>query len=256
MNDVEKNKTSLIIFIALVVLIAVGGFLLIIYHHNEKKNANSSKDYNAIKVDKDKDFIYFPSAKVVSTELGIIYQDIAINLDSQDATKVSESLNKLLQENAKSVKLISEQDPLDNPPTYDTDDIYSARLQNYSFYTYRNKLILLVDQHNYDCYGIGGAHDLTSYIFNLTSGNLLSKEALLEEYQITEEEVENVIIKELNALKEKLDSTQEDLLQLSPTIDRVKNHEYTLYLNRKGELTANVVVITNEINYNEDIVIK
>ena len=110
MNDVEKNKTSLIIFIALVVLIVVGGFLLIIYHHNEKKNANSSKDYNAIKVDKDKDFIYFPSAKVVSTELGIIYQDIAINLDSQDATKVSESLNKLLQENAKSVKLISEQD--------------------------------------------------------------------------------------------------------------------------------------------------
>ncbi len=255
METPENNKLSIIIYTIIVLVIAIGGYLLIT-QKNKEENKSTNSPYTAIKKETEKDYIYYSDQEVASSHLNIIYQNIHINIDSTDASNTAEAINKRSAELSKTIKHISEEEiDEDNPPLFDEDDIYSATFYDYDYYPVKDKLILLVDEISYNCYGTGGPHKLSPYIFNLNNGSLISTENLLKEKNITKEEVEDKLTKYVDELKANLDPEMA-IVDAEATKNAIKNGDYAIYLTKKGELVANIIVITTEQDYNEDIIIK
>lgn len=256
MDQVDKNKTAIIVFVSIILLIAIGGFFLL-SRNNQKTNNEKVETYEHIKIDKSQDFIYYSDQEVISSELAIIYQKVNINIDGDAAKEVSKELNDRLSNFKQEIKKISETEmPEDQEPLYTTDDIYSAPMQDYDYYQYKNYLVLKVDNYDYDCFGKFGAHDIEYYTFNLKNGNLLTTEKLLENFAISKTELEDKLIKQATEIRDEVyNQHQENIIDLEATINNIRQGKYALTISKTGLLTANIVVFTNKINYNEDIII-
>lgn len=251
MDQIDKSRTAIIVFIAIIILIAVGGYLLVTSDKESESN-KKTENYDKIKVDKNQDFVYYTDREIVSSELEIIYQKININVNSEDAKRISTEINSKVDSLKNSITKISETEiPEDKELLYNVDDIYSADLQEYNYYQYKNYLIIKVDNYTYDCFGTFGAHDIKYYILNLKNGQELSASQLKEIYNIDDEEIKNKIDNHIYEINKE---TNNNVINVSETIANADNN-YVLYISQNGDLMANIVVITNEINYNEDIVI-
>ncbi len=251
MDQIDKSRTAIIVFIAIIILIAVGGYLLVTSDKESESN-KKTENYDKIKVDKNQDFVYYTDREIVSSELEIIYQKININVNSEDAKRISSEINSKVDSLKNSITKISETEiPEDKELLYNVDDIYSADLQEYNYYQYKNYLIIKVDNYTYDCFGTFGAHDIKYYILNLKNGQEISASQLKEIYNVDDEEIKNKIDNHIYEINKE---TNNNVINVSETIANADNN-YVLYISQNGDLMANIVVITNEINYNEDIVI-
>lgn len=251
MDQIDKSRTAIIVFIAIIILIAVGGYLLVTSDKESESN-KKTENYDKIKIDKNQDFVYYTDREIVSSELEIIYQKININVNSEDAKRISTEINSKVDSLKNSITKISETEiPEDKELLYNVDDIYSADLQEYNYYQYKNYLIIKVDNYTYDCFGTFGAHDIKYYILNLKNGQELSASQLKEIYNVDDEEIKNKIDNHIYEINKE---TNNNVINVSETIANADNN-YVLYISQNGDLMANIVVITNEINYNEDIVI-
>ena len=251
MDQIDKSRTAIIVFIAIIILIAVGGYLLVTSDKESESN-KKTENYDKIKVDKNQDFVYYTDREIVSSELEIIYQKININVNSEDAKRISTEINSKVDSLKNSITKISETEiPEDKELLYNVDDIYSADLQEYNYYQYKNYLIIKVDNYTYDCFGTFGAHDIKYYILNLKNGQEISASQLKEIYNVDDEEIKNKIDNHIYEINKE---TNNNVINVSETIANADNN-YVLYISQNGDLMANIVVITNEINYNEDIVI-
>lgn len=251
MDQIDKSRTAIIVFIAIIILIAVGGYLLVTSDKESESN-KKTENYDKIKVDKNQDFVYYTDREIVSSELEIIYQKININVNSEDAKRISTEINSKVDSLKNSITKISETEiPEDKELLYNVDDIYSADLQEYNYYQYKNYLIIKVDNYTYDCFGTFGAHDIKYYILNLKNGQELSTSQLKEIYNVDDEKIKNKIDNHIYEINKE---TNNNVINVSETIANADNN-YVLYISQNGDLMANIVVITNEINYNEDIVI-
>ena len=251
MDQIDKSRTAIIVFIAIIILIAVGGYLLVTSDKESESN-KKAENYDKIKVDKNQDFVYYTDREIVSSELEIIYQKININVNSEDAKRISTEINSKVDSLKNSITKISETEiPEDKELLYNVDDIYSADLQEYNYYQYKNYLIIKVDNYTYDCFGTFGAHDIKYYILNLKNGQEISASQLKEIYNVDDEEIKNKIANHIYEINKE---TNNNVINVSETIANADNN-YVLYISQNGDLMANIVVITNEINYNEDIVI-
>lgn len=251
MDQIDKSRTAIIVFIAIIILIAVGGYLLVTSDKESESN-KKTENYDKIKVDKNQDFVYYTDREIVSSELEIIYQKININVNSEDAKRISTEINSKVDSLKNSITKISETEiPEDKELLYNVDDIYSADLQEYNYYQYKNYLIIKVDNYTYDCFGTFGAHDIKYYILNLKNGQEISASQLKEIYNVDDEKIKNKIDNHIYEINKE---TNNNVINVSETIANADNN-YVLYISQNGDLMANIVVITNEINYNEDIVI-
>ena len=251
MDQIDKSRTAIIVFIAIIILIAVGGYLLVTSDKESESN-KKTENYDKIKVDKNQDFVYYTDKERGSSELKIIYQKININVNSEDAKRISSEINSKVDSLKNSITKISETEiPEDKELLYNVDDIYSADLQEYNYYQYKNYLIIKVDNYTYDCFGTFGAHDIKYYILNLKKGQELSASQLKEIYNVDDEKIKNKIDNHIYEINKE---TNNNVINVSETIANADN-KYVLYISQNGDLMANIVVITNEINYNEDIVI-
>lgn len=251
MDQIDKSRTAIIVFIAIIILIAVGGYLLVTSDKESESN-KKTENYDKIKVDKNQDFVYYTDREIVSSELEIIYQKININVNSEDAKRISTEINSKVDSLKNSITKISETEiPEDKELLYNVDDIYSADLQEYNYYQYKNYLIIKVDNYTYDCFGTFGAHDIKYYILNLKNGQEISASQLKEIYNVDDEKIKNKIDNHIYEINKE---TNNNVINVSETIANADNN-YALYISQNGDLMANIVVITNEINYNEDIVI-
>ena len=71
MDQIDKSRTAIIVFIAIIILIAVGGYLLVTSDKESESN-KKTENYDKIKVDKNQDFVYYTHREIVSSELEII----------------------------------------------------------------------------------------------------------------------------------------------------------------------------------------
>ena len=258
MDRIDKSIVSMTVFLILVVLIGVFGFIAIKNNPHQKKDNQSVKttvtnDYHQIKLDTKKDFIYFTNYQVISEDLEIYYSDINININSASAKELADNLNNQTKALANNIKYISQTKVKPKDLLYNVDDIYSAMTRDYQQIIYGKYLSIIVDDSEYNCTGASSPHQITASVFDLETGNILNQTDLLNLYHIS-----------LTTLYRRLDdqiatiyNANQSIIEYQATIDQTRTpNGIVLYVDDEGHLNANILVITNEINYNENIVIE
>src|SRR5574344_767418 len=188
MDKVERNKTAVIFFILIILGIIFGGYYLV---RNSKNHQNVSKEYindsadQGIKIDNDNSYIYYSNKVVVSEDLDISYEDINININSEDAKNLMTKLNQNMVQAKESIKYAKDIDST----KVDDDSIYSAKVINYEYNESNNYLSLIVSSYDYLVLNDTVNTDFAYYVFDLTTGNLLSNHDILEKEGIKEQDV-------------------------------------------------------------------
>lgn len=256
MERIDKSILSMVIFLAVVLFIAIFGFFAIKNnpHRQAKKEPKIEvNDYQAIKVKPDEEFIIYRNPQVISEELEIYYQELEININHSLATSVASELNAQTQAYASKVAYISQTKVPANTVLTNIDDIYYAPVREYHSYLNQHYLILNVHDYEYYATGINNPTKDQYFIFDLNDGSLVTAEQLLNIYGITR----TTLIRRLNTYLQEKANLNPDLIKLNETVAQFSNPDnIKLYIAADGHLMANILVITNEINYNDNIIVE
>lgn len=258
MNDIRRGKVYALIFIIFLGLLVGGGFFLTknLTKDKPKKSMpiseNSVKEEVNLKLLKDEDYVYFTNEEVISIKNEITFKNIAININSNEARLVETKLNNRSEELHGTFKKISESllTPEEKDAiVYNEEDVYSVNYVKYGTYTYKDYASILVEDYEYDCINGKKQVGAMSYVFDITTGKLLSKADLLAKYGMT-----------LETLKEKVNSelAKETLttIDVDGTLSLLEDTEkYALYINKSGHLVLNYLVKNAETYYNDVIVL-
>ena len=87
MNKFEKNSLCVLGFIAFIALLVFVGNIALKFVNNDTDNSKK-EEATILYQDENKDIVYYDNITTVSEDAGLIYRDIHINLDSEDARKV------------------------------------------------------------------------------------------------------------------------------------------------------------------------
>ncbi|MBE6161503.1 MAG: hypothetical protein E7158_04710 [Firmicutes bacterium] len=252
----EKNKAifGCIVFLILILTIGIGG-----YYYTFKSDKHKTSDEHEMEVisenkkNQDKDFVYFDNERVISKTLGITYKDAVINLNNTQAEAIT---NEIKEENGKlynDVKKISEtENDTGNEILYNTDDIYSATIREYQYYNYENYMSLVISDSMYDCFnGIYDYTNVKSYMFDTKNNERVSNVDILNKKDKTLTEVKEKIRKKLEK-----DKINDENIMVDETIDNLNNADsYGLYIDDDGNLFIKYVVKSDNLNYNDSILI-
>ena len=252
----EKNKAifGCIVFVLLVLTIGIGGYYYTFKSDDHKTSDEHEQEImSENKKKKDKEFLYFTNEKEVSKTLGITYKNPVINLDNVQAEAIT---NQIKEENEKlfnDVKKISEtKNDTGNEIVYNTDDVYSATIREYQFYTYENYMSLVISDSLYDCFkGIYEYSNVKSYMFDTKNNERISNVDILNKKSKTLTDVKDTIRKKLE--KDKINN---ESIKVDETIDNLSNDDtYGLYIDEDGKLFIKFVVKSDNLNYNESMMI-
>ena len=201
--------------------------------------------------------MYFKNIYNKSLENEMTYQDIVININSNDAITIEKELNKEMEALKKTYKKLSEQKISDEDQEkiiYKEDDIYSSTFKKYTRYFYKNYASLLSEEYDYDCFSGAIYKNSKSYVFDTTTGELLSKQELMKLYKKSLAGIKNTI-------KEKLEKNQTiideiDLIDIAATLNNLdEDDNYALYINKSGFLVISYLVKTTQVDYNDVIIL-
>ncbi|MDE5539014.1 MAG: hypothetical protein K2J20_00835 [Bacilli bacterium] len=260
--EIRRGKVYGLIFISFIVLLAIGGFVLTKILVSDEAISFASEDSQEpapkqdLRVNQNEDYIYFENADLKSESHEITFQDIIININSNDATDIMNKLNNEMALLKNNLKTISEQELSDEELAkiiYKEDDIYSTTYRDYTRYFYKSYASVLVDEYIFDCIqGSNYGHSI-SYTFDTATGKLLSYDDVLDIYNLN-------LIKLKEAVQEQLNKSQtvvEDIEQIdiSSTINNLDNSEnYALYINKSGFLVLSYLVKSAAGDYNDVII--
>ena len=255
----EKNKAifGCIVFILLILVIGIGGY---IYTFKNHKHQNTNKiqeiDLNINKKDVNKDYIYYIDEIVVSENLNLVYKNPVINLDNTQVEAINNELRNENDNYYNSIRKISETtNDTGKEIAFEIDDIYSATIRDYENYKYENYISLMVTDSLYDCFtGIYDYSLIKSYIFETTTNERISNIDILSKYNITISEVKEKIREKLQNDQTVIDEVES--IKIDETIENLSNdNSYGLYIDESGNLVIKYVVKSNQINYNESMII-
>lgn len=258
MERIDKSIVSMIVFLSLVLIIGIVGFIMVRNNHNQKKDFQPvetivTDDYHQIKVDAKKDFIFFTNYRVISEDLEIYYADINININSSYAKELEINLNNQTKELENTIKYISKTKVREKDLLYKVDDIYSAMTRVYKHIIYGKYLSIIINDSEYNCTGIGNYPQIITSVFDLETGNILTQTDLLNLYHISLTTLYRRLDDQISAIY----NANTSIVKYQETIDQSRtSNGIVLYIDDEGHLNANILVITNEINYNENIVIE
>lgn len=244
----EKNKIGFIFFSIILLVIVVGGFVLMKQSENSD-NTNTTfikkltkEEEKEIRLDTEKDYIYFTDTDKLVEELDITYQTINFNFDG-----VSSIEDKLNNENKELKDTVKYDDTLE---TDAYDKLTYAKYSIYTVYTYDSYISLIVDYYEFNQEDLITYTGGCTYIFNKNTGSIISNEELLKTYNLTESDVLDKIkdyVEDQNLLKdnEELDS--------DATIENIDT--LALYVDKIGRLTASVLVKSDQKDYNDSVIL-
>lgn len=254
----ERNKAifGCVFFLVLILFIGIGGYIYTFNNDKHKEINNENEIIEKNKKDKDKEYIYYVSEITVSEKLNIVYKNPIINLNNSLSDAI---YNEISTENDKyynEIKKISQtSNDTGKEIAFDTDDIYSATIRDYENFEYENYITLLITDSLYDCFS--GVYDypiIKSYIFDVEKNERISNIDILEKYGITMSEVKDKIRTKLQE-----DQTVEgdiEVIKIDETIENLSNdNTYGIYMDDTGNLFIKYVVKSNQINYNESMLI-
>lgn len=238
-NRNEQGLVTFIGFIILVIVLGVLGYLLINRPQEEVKETEEEKVYK--RIDDSKDFVYYTNEEVLSEEGNLVYKDIVINLDSDNARTVENKLNKDMQSIRGLYTKISD-DVDKNSIIYNYDDIYEAKMIDYNVYSSDNYLTINVVSYNFNA-NLGVVDEqLSYYVFDKYSGRELNNQDIMKNESLMTDKIRAVIydyIKDIDNVD----------------IDVTMNNEYKLTYNEFGKVVVNIIVKLGDLTYNDSIII-
>ena len=242
-------------FLFILGIVIVGSFLLYqskrekleehtFYEEHDEKHENK-------KVDQTKDFVYYEQEEVISQELSFAYKYPVVNLDSDDARKVTASIKDLVNQK-KATLLRMQAKPMDVVCTTSTD-IYQAEIVDFGVFSYDNYITLVVYVSPYSCVsGLSTIVEMQSYTFSVITGELISLEELLKMYRTTLAEMKLLVREDLMANQTYVEGVP--YILIDDTISSLKENANTiLYVDESGELVMKYIVKTNGVDYNDTI---
>ena len=234
-------------FFFLVILVFVfGGFILMkksTYNDNEtNKKVENSERQKDIRLDKSKDYIYYSNVEEVTHELDIEYKEV--NLNFNDENKIASFLNEETKELRNTIKYDSS---IEDAPY---NNLVSGKYKIYSTYTYDKYISLVVDYYEYKYETLVTYLYTKTYVFNKNTGEVISTEKLLSDFNLTKENVLEKIKKHVT--DENIGKVEEEL-DIEATVSEIK--EYALFVDKIGRLSISILVKSNQKDYNEVIIL-
>lgn len=247
MEENLKNKLGFFTFFFIIIVLLVGGYFLTVYSLNNKnKKEEKKEEVISYKIDEDKEYIYYTNEETISDEAEITYKDVVINLKSQEElTKALQNENEYYKS---TIKYITDADLLSNEMiNYNNDNLYSLTFRKYKSFEYDKYLSLIIEDYNYSCFDLVTFNKVKSYVFNLSNGNLIEKEELLNLYKIDEDTIKTKVKEYLLSIQKTIDDVE--LIKIDETIDNLNFN--ALYINSMGKLEISYLVKTSQVDYNE-----
>lgn len=271
--DSNKSTFGIIVFIIILLVFIVGGYFLMDYMTTErepKKEEKKTEEIADIRIDKSKDYIYYEVGETVIEYESINFQHIVINL------KGMEEINTTLKTELDAMRntIVYTKDVDLTPPTEEENEsdeeetegeeetsqeelhineegIYSLDYREYVDMTYNNYISVLVKDYSFDIQQGSIPKSLKAYTIDKENAHIYTKEELLNKYSVTDDTV-----------KEKIKDKIADIELLSgDTIDvdtdkTLANYDtMAFYINKSGKLEVTFIVKSNQIDYNESVVI-
>ena len=270
MNDVRKGKVYAALFVFFIIVLIVGGYMAMVYltSGKEPQKEKTPEVKQSLKIDEDKDYLYFTNVDLKNEDYNIIYQDVNINLDSSEARSLENNLNNAMADLKSTYKLISEANLTEeeNEKVLFTDSgIYEASYIKYTRYISPKYISLLVDYYEFNCYSGEKYLSSIAYVFDVKTGKLLSNNEVLKLYdysldklkqkvrdhlQEEQKEVEEVVIEEE---EEKI--VNKDLIDIDSTIKSLDDDNYALFIDKSGFLTVSYLVKSTKVDYNDIMIL-
>ena len=241
MNRVEKNAGSIIIFMIILLAITIGGYFAIknITQKNNNQDNNTNVEVKSIKKDDSKDFVYFINEEVLSEKKELKYKDIVININSDDASRVEKDLNDKMSSIKNNVKRIKDVN-IDTTGMKLDDDIYEAEMIDYTVATSTDYLSLTVNDYVYKLETEATNAKLSYYVFDLSTGKLLTNRDILNKENKTDQDVRARIREYIKN-------------DAGVDIDATLNQEYSLTISETGKIIINTIVKTGSVDYSVSI---
>ena len=228
----EHNYLSVSLFILVVLLLLIGGNFLIRNNHNPIKEETT----NEMKIDSTKDYIYYTEDETYSYALDLSYPTIHININSEEAKSLENTLNTKMAQAKTSIVKLSAVSINKNDIVYDigSEDIYEADFLKYNTYESASYLTLEVSSGHLNITKENEPTYLEYYTFAKESGKILTDEEIMKIGSLTENEV-------FQAKKK----YEED--------NQVTVKEYHLYLDKYTNVYMNLLVNAGNITYNDTV---
>ncbi len=271
MNDVRNGKVYAMLFFFFIVFLVVGGFFLTVMLTNDesknKKDDPESKIHEEVakdeskKIREDKDYIYFLNENIKSSNRDISYKEVAINIDSSDARTIENTINNEVGELEKTYLVLSDQNLSEEEQEkviYKDDNIYKASYLRFDRYFARDYASLVSLKYDFDCFDGEEFVKAESYVIDINNGTILSNKDILDNYEVTMEDIKVKIRERLENKQTKIEKGEEEVevILIDETLKALdKDENYTLFIDKGGFLNVTYLVKTIEQDYNDSIVI-
>ncbi len=257
MDEENNNILGFGFFFFFIVLIVVGGSILVylnIGKENQEKSTtgNNETQIDKMKLEKEKDFIYYTNEKIISESLSIVSKLPVINLNSDDAKNTTKELKNYVEEVNGTLKKNTENITC----AYQNDEqILETNFLDFGTYIYQEYVTLLIRESAYSCQnGFSVSSKIRAYTFNALTGKKLTTQELLAKYDTS---LTNVLEKVKRTLSDSQTmNDEEETIQIDETINNLKENEtFVIYIDEYGDLIMNYVVKTSSVDYNDSITI-
>ncbi len=275
MNDTRNGIVYGMLFIFFIVCLIVGGFFAMEYFINDNKGKVETpekiekKEHEVVakdlKIDNSKDYIYFTNDDIINEEYSISYPTININIDSDIARETEKLLNEEINTNKSSYKEIKVETQEDNTDKETKDeekgedntdtesDTSEVNYAKYTRYFSQDYVSLRVDNYSLDASNGEKFLNSKSYIFDTSTGNLLTNEEVFSIYDTNLENLKEKIKTHLEndtIIKE----SEDEKIDINSTLDNLEN-SYAIFIDNDGNLNISYLVKSNKKDYNDVIII-
>lgn len=247
MDKMERNTSSVIIFILVIIAVGFGGYYFVKNYQktntDNKEYVNTTEDNKIVKIDDSKDYVYFTNEAKIGNSIDVSYKDINFNIDNDDLKKLQNTLNANMDKVRGTVVNIdstTKETCLAAGLCDESDDVNSANVIEYNVVETSKYLSLTVSTYLYTLANGNPDRDNDYYVIDLSNGSLLSNNDIFKKEDINDQEVRTKMRSYLASY------TDVD-------IDAVLNKPYYLTIAKDGKVVINFVVKTAGINYNVSI---
>lgn len=248
MIENSNNKYKFAFFGLIVLVFIVGGFVLMqksaeLSDDKRSKNKVEEKESEVdIRLDKEKDYIYFTDNDVVVGELDIAYMNVVTNFEDK------QNIAKTLNDESKAFKeAITYDEEMENPAY---DKLSFAEYKKYDLNVFEDYLSLIVHYYNYKPESLVSYEKSQVYVFDKNTGEIITDDTLLSKYGLTKDDVNSKI----RTYVEGQDLVKEgETLDVDATVNA--NQDFNLYVNKLGKLCITIIVKSDQKDYNDTIVL-
>ena len=255
-----RNIIGAILLLLIILTVSVGGYFAMQYFTKDNNSSNVEKKDNKkkntdVRIDTSKDYLYYENAEEFLEEAEIEKCDVIFNFTSQK--DLNNTLHQELDNLYKNVTYIKD-NPIPKGTEYIENEkgIYSLMYRDYIDNSYGDYVSLVVLDFKFDVINASVINNIKGYVVRKSNGELLTPKQLLQEFNVTEDDI-------ITKVKKRLDDSQVleegvTIIDVDSTIKSIKDNDYykgvkTLSISKNGKLTLNFIVKTNEINYNDSV---